>query len=176
MGVSTPVMNDNTNQSPERAAEQKNAMASSLAKITIHLIFRVKAAGVDLRNEDLPRIFRYIGGIINGLNGIPVEIGGTHNHVHILTSLPKSIALTDYVRDIKANSCKWIKQLDRHYLQFAWQDGYGAFSVSPSLIDKTIQYIQGQEEHHKTRSFNEEYRLFLDAYGIDYDEKYAFSD
>ena len=169
-------MNGDTNPSPERATEQHSNMASSLAKITIHLIFRVKTAGVDLRNEDLPRISRYIGGIITGLGGIPIEIGGTHNHVHILTSLPKIMSLTNFVRDIKANSSKWIKQLDIQYAQFAWQDGYGAFSVSPSLIDKTTQYIRGQEEHHKTRSFREEYRLFLDAYGIEYDERYAFSD
>ena len=151
-------------------------MASSLAKIDVHLIFHIKTTGVDLRNEDLPRIFHYIGGIIKGKDGTPIEIGGTYNHVHILTSLPKSMALTDFIKEIKANSSKWIKQLDAHYSQFAWQDGYGAFSVSPSLLDKTIQYIRNQEEHHKKRSFNEEYRLFLDAYGIDYDERYAFSD
>ena len=151
-------------------------MASSLVRIDIHLIFHVKAAGVNFRNENLPQIFRYIGGIINGLGGIPIEIGGTTNHVHILTSLPKSMALIDFVREIKAFSSKWLKQLDDHYIPFAWQDGYGAFSVSPSLIDKTVQYIRNQEEHHKTRSFNEEYRLFLEAYGIDYDERYAFGD
>ena len=128
------------------------------------------------RDEDLPQIFRYIGGIINGLGGIPIEIGGTTNYVHILTSLPKSMPLIDFVREIKAFSSKWLKQLDDHYMPFAWQDGYGAFSVSPSLLDKTVQYIRKQKEHHKTRSFNEEYRLFLEAYGIDYDERYAFGD
>ena len=131
---------------------------------------------MNFRDEDLPQIFRYIGGIINDLGGIPIEIGGTTNHVHILTSLPKSMALIDFVREIKAFSSKWLKQLDDHYMPFAWQDGYGAFSVSPSLLDKTVQYIRKQEEHHKTRSFNEEYRLFLEAYGIDYDERYAFGD
>ena len=129
-----------------------------------------------MRTEDLQRIYRYIGGIIKGLEGIPIEIGGTSNHVHILTSLPKSLALTDFIREIKANSSKWIRQLDTHYTQFAWQDGYGAFSVSPSLLEKTVQYIRSQEEHHKKRSFSEEYRLFLDAYGITYDERYAFGD
>ncbi|MBQ9170913.1 MAG: transposase [Bacteroidaceae bacterium] len=151
-------------------------MASSLVKIDIHLIFHIKSAGVDFRKDDLPRIFRYIGGMINGFGGIPIEVGGTTNHVHILTSLPQTVALADYVRGIKANTSKWIKQLDTHYTHFAWQDGYGAFSVSPSLLDKTIQYIQNQEVHHKKRTFEEEYRLFLDAYGIKYDERYAFSD
>ena len=151
-------------------------MASSLVKIDVHLIFHVKTTGVNMHKDDLPQIFQYLGGIIKGLNGIPLEIGGVEDHVHILTSLPKSMSLVDFVRDIKASSSKWIKQLDVHYKLFAWQDGYGAFSVSPSLMDKTIEYIRKQEEHHKKRSFQEEYKLFLEAYGIKYDDKYVFCD
>lgn len=129
-----------------------------------------------MRENDLPRIFQYIGGIIREMNAIPMEIGGMKDHVHIFMSLPKTVALTDFVRDIKANSSRWIKQIDHYYAPFAWQDGYGAFSVSPSLSEKTVNYIRNQKEHHRKRSFREEYKLFLDAYGIDYDEKYAFSD
>lgn len=151
-------------------------MASSLVKIDIHLIFHVKSSGINMRQEDLPRIFQYIGGIIRNMNAIPIEVGGMSDHVHILTSLPKGKALSDFVRDIKANSCKWIKQADAHYERFAWQDGYGAFSVSPTLLEKTINYIRRQEEHHKKRNFNDEYKLFLEHYGIDYDERYAISD
>ena len=151
-------------------------MASSIAKIDIHLIFHVKTTGVNMRGEDLPRIFQYIGGIIKGMDGIPIEIGGVCDHIHILTSLPKNISLTDFIKVIKTNSSKWIKQLDRCYMHFAWQDGYGAFSVSPSLLDKTIQYIRNQEEHHRKRSFHDEYKLFLEAYGIDYNERFAFGD
>ena len=151
-------------------------MASSLVKIDVHLIFHVKTTGCNMHKDDLPRIFQYLGGIINGLNGIPIEIGGTEDHVHLLTSLPKTMALTDFVREIKAHSSVWIKQLNHHYKQFAWQDGYGAFSVSPTLLDKTIEYIRKQEEHHKKRNFQEEYKLFLEAYGIKYDERYVFSD
>jgi putative transposase len=98
------------------------------------------------------------------------------DHIHILTSLPKSMALTDFVRDIKANSSKWMKQRDVGYARFSWQDGYGAFSVSPSLLEKTINYIRRQEEHHKKRTFREEYKMFLEHYGIEYDERYAFGD
>ncbi|MBR5716196.1 MAG: transposase [Bacteroidales bacterium] len=151
-------------------------MASSLVKIDIHLIFHVKTTGVNMQKEDLPQIFQYLGGTIKGLNGIPFEIGGVEDHVHILTSLPKSISLVDFVREIKASSSKWIKQLNVRYKLFAWQDGYGAFSVSPSLMDKTIEYIRKQEEHHRKRSFQEEYKLFLEAYGIKYDDRYVFSD
>ena len=127
-----------------------------------------------MRENDLERIHAYLGGIINNLGGIPIIVGGIDDHVHILTSLPKTMALTDFVRVIKANSSKWIKQLDGHYSKFSWQEGYGAFSVSPTLIEKTINYIRNQAEHHKKRTFQEEYKLFLEAYGIQYDERFAF--
>ena len=144
-------------------------MATTYVKNNVHLIFHIKYNGTKLRKEDLPRIFSYISGIIRKIEGIPLEIGGQPDHVHILTSLPKTIALSDFCRLIKANSSKWIKTVDPYYRFFAWQDGYGAFSVSPSLIDKTINYIRNQEEHHKKRSFQDELKIFLEAYGIDYD-------
>ncbi len=83
------------------------------------------------------------------------------------------MALTDFVKVIKADSSKWMKQIDSHYSNFSWQEGYGAFSVSPSLIEKTTNYIRNQAEHHKKRTFREEYKLFLEAYGIQYDERFA---
>ena len=149
-------------------------MASSLAKVTVHIVFHVKSTGIPMHKEDLPRIFQYIGGIIKGMDGIPIEIGGVCNH--ILTTLPKTIALSDFVRNIKSNSSKWIKELDSYYAPFCWQDGYGAFSVSPSILDKTVNYIRSQEEHHKKKSFKDEYKSFLDASGISYDERYAFEE
>ena len=151
-------------------------MANTLVKNDIHLVFHVKSTGIKMRKEDLPRVFAYIGGIIKKVQGLPIEIGGMPNHVHILTSLPKTISLSDFVRIIKAESSKWIKTIDNHYSKFSWQEGYGAFSVSPSLLGKTIRYIRGQENHHKKRSFQEEYKMFLDASGIQYDERYALGD
>ena len=126
-----------------------------------------------MHEDDLPRIFAYIGGVINGVNGLPIAVGGRPDHIHILASLPKTMSLADFIRAIKADSSKWIKKLRDDYASFEWQEGYGAFSVSPSLIDKTVNYIRGQEEHHRKRSFQEEYRLFLEAYGIQYDERYV---
>lgn len=105
-----------------------------------------------------------------------MEVGGVCNHVHILTSLPKTMALADFVRNVKAASSKWIKQIDGYYETFAWQDGYGAFSVSPSLLDKTKKYIARQAEHHKKITLREEYKMILDRYGIEYDEKYFLCD
>lgn len=151
-------------------------MASTLVKIDIHLIFHVKSTGIIMRNDELKQIFAYIGGTIRSIGGIPIEINGMPDHIHILASLPKTMALSDFVRTIKAESSKWMKSIDDYYQHFTWQEGYGAFSVSPSLTEKTVQYIRNQAIHHKKRSFLEEYQLFLDAYGIKYDERYAFSD
>ena len=151
-------------------------MASSLVKLNVHIIFHVKSTSVVIRNDDLPDLFQYVGGTIKGLGGIPIEVGGVGDHIHILATLPRTMALADFVRDIKANSSKWVRQADKSYAWFSWQDGYAAFSVSPSLIDKTVSYIRRQEEHHKKRSFEDEYRSFLEHYGISYDERYVFSD
>ena len=152
-------------------------MASTLVKIDVHLIFHVRSTGVTMREEDLDRIFAYIGGVIRGLGGLPIEVGGRPDHVHILCSLPKTMALADFVRAVKAESSKWMKSLDEgRYGKFSWQEGYGAFSVSPSLQDRTVQYIRRQAEHHRRWSFKDEYVKFLDAYGIQYDERFIVSD
>ena len=151
-------------------------MASTLVKINVHLVFHVKSTGITMREDDLEKVFSYLGGIIRGIGGAPIQIGGMPDHVHILSTLPKTLSLADFVRTIKADSSKWIKTLDDYYQPFAWQEGYGAFSVSPSQMKNTIRYIMRQPEHHKIRTFNEEYRLFLEAYGIEYDERFAFKD
>ena len=151
-------------------------MASTLVKIYVHLAFHVKSTGITMREDDLEKVFSYLGGIIRGIGGAPIQIGGMPDHVHILSTLPKTLSLADFVRTIKADSSKWIKTLDDYYQPFAWQEGYGAFSVSPSQMKNTIRYIMRQPEHHKIRTFNEEYRLFLEAYGIEYDERFAFKD
>ena len=151
-------------------------MASTLVKNDIHIIFHVKSTGIVMREKDLSRIFSYIGGVIRSVGGIPIEIGGVVNHVHILTSLPKTKSLSDFVRIIKTESSLWMKNIDQYYDKFSWQDGYGAFSISPNQINRTINYIRNQKEHHKTMTFQSEYKSFLDGYGIKYDERYIFDD
>ena len=152
-------------------------MASTLVKIDVHLIFHVQSTGIVMHEEDLGRVFSYIGGVIRGLGGIAIEVGGRPDHIHILCSLPKTMALVDFVREVKAESSKWIKSLDqRYYNKFAWQEGYGAFSVSPSLLDRTVQYIRNQAAHHRRMSFKDEYIKFLEVYGISFDERYVLSD
>ena len=151
-------------------------MANTFTSINVHIIFHVKSTGIKILSKDLEKTFAYIGGIINGIGGIPIEIGGITDHIHILASLPKNMSLSDFVRTVKSDSSRWIKTIDKYYNKFLWQEGYGAFSVSSSSVIKTINYIRNQKKHHKTMTFRKEYKLFLEAYGIQYDEKYAFDD
>ena len=152
-------------------------MGSSLVKVDVHFIFHVKSStGVTMDHMDLPRIFDYIGGIIKGMGSVPYAIGGMPDHIHFVAPLPKTIAIADFVRAIKAESSKWIKKLGPTYSCFAWQDGYGAFSVSPTNLPNVVRYIGNQAVHHTTKSFEDEYKMFLDAYGVLYEERYVFSD
>ena len=151
-------------------------MANTYTQLYTHIVFHTKSTGIIMRDEDLERVFQYIGGIIRDEGAIPFAVGGVADHIHILTTLPKSMSLADFMRVIKANSSKWLRRLDSYYESFRWQDGYGAFSVSPSLMKRTTRYILTQAEHHKTKTYHDEYCEVLDAYGIEYDERYAFGD
>jgi REP element-mobilizing transposase RayT len=151
-------------------------MSQSLSKIYIHIVFHIKNDSVAIRPAEKQRLYAYMGSVLKTNNSIPIAINGTHDHVHILCVMSKNIALAKLVEEIKRHSSRWIKTLDGYYQQFAWQGGYGGFSVSPSLHDKTKRYIENQEEHHKKKTFQEEYLMFLKEYGIDYDENYLWSD
>ena len=151
-------------------------MANTYTQLFTHIVFHTKSTGIVMRDEDLERVFQYIGGIIREEGAVPFAIGGVADHIHILISLPKTAALSDLMRVIKAKSSKWLRRLDSYYELFSWQDGYGAFSVSPSLMERTKNYILTQAEHHRTKTYREEYKGILDGYGIEYDEHYAFCD
>ena len=124
-----------------------------------------------MRECDLPRIFQYIGGIIRELGGHAYMVGGRPDHIHILTSLPIKRNLPDFVRIIKTNSSKWIKEIRSENKEFSWQEGYGAFSVSESGKEAVMHYISNQKEHHKVRTTHEEWMMFLDKNGFYMDEK-----
>ena len=151
-------------------------MAQSLSKLYIHLIFHIKVNSVTIRNEDKRNLFAYMGAIIKDNDSIPVLINGTNDHIHILCVMSKNVALAKLVEEIKRHSSRWIKTVNQHYKQFAWQGGYAGFSVSQSLHEKTRHYIEIQEEHHKKMTFNEELIAFLKEYGIEYDERFLWSD
>ena len=151
-------------------------MASTLVQQYMHIVFHTKSTSITMREEDLPRVFDYIGGVIRNINGVSIQVGGRPDHIHILASMPKTMSLAEFVRTIKSNSSKWIKTLDGYYEPFMWQEGYGAFSVSASVLDKTAKYIKNQKVRHRDRTFIDEYKQFLDAYHVEYDERYAFED
>jgi putative transposase len=119
------------------------------------------------------RLHAYLGGTVKGLDGVPLAIGGTEDHVHLLVGIRSSHRLDYFLRDLKADSSEWIHQEIGSKL-FAWQKGYGAFSVSSSNIDGVKRYILNQEEHHRRRTFQEEYVELLKASGIEYDERYLW--
>ena len=147
-------------------------MANTYTKLNIHIVFHVKSTGITIRQKDLGQVFAYIGGIIQNVGGYPITVGGIENHIHILATMPKTMSVSEFVQKIKANSSKWLKTLDEYYESFAWQEGYGAFCVSPSLLKKTIRYIETQEQHHHEVSVRDEFIQFLKENGIEFDERY----
>ena len=151
-------------------------MAQSLCKIYLRIIFHIKSCSPAILDEHLNRLHEYVGKVVNTTGAQVLCVGGTGNHIHALVMLPSTLTASRLVEEMKRNSSRWIKTLSPAYSKFAWQNGYGAFSVSPSLLDKTILYIKNQERHHRTKSFQDEYKAFLEAYQIPYDEKYIFND
>ena len=151
-------------------------MSQSLSKLYIHLIFHIKNGSVKIEKSVSNELYAYLGAIIKDNESIPILINGTEDHIHVLYVMSKNIALSKLVEEIKRHSSRWIKTKGEQYQQFAWQGGYGAFSVSSSLHDKTKHYIENQEVHHKKMTFKEEYLLFLKEYGIDYNEQYLWTD
>ena len=118
-----------------------------------------------MREEDLSRIFHYIGGVIRNMSGRAFIVGGRPDHIHVLTTSPVCISFADFVRDIKSNTTKWLKTIDSYYKDFAWQEGYGAFSVSESNKDAVVQYIANQKEHHQAHTAQVEFCNFLKKHG-----------
>ena len=129
-----------------------------------------------IRDMEMERLHSYIGQLVNTAGNKIIQVGGIGDHIHILFLLSKNECISHVVEEVKRNSSRWIKSIDPYYERFEWQGGYGAFSVSQSVVDKTLQYIMGQREHHTKRSFKDEYIDFLKLYGIVYDEKYVFVD
>ena len=150
-------------------------VSQTLTKLTVHVVFSAK----NRRDLIAPRIaselYAYIGGICRTNDSPLLAIGGTANHVHLLISLSKNIALADLMMTIKKDSSRWIKTKGGEFDDFYWQDGYGAFSVSESQVSAVLDYIARQEERHRTQTFEEELVAFAEKHGIAYDPRYLFT-
>jgi REP element-mobilizing transposase RayT len=146
-------------------------MAHSYSRIHVHLVFSTKERRNAIPKEMQPRLWAYIAGICQKYEMISLAIGGTGNHIHILFYLPPTFALAKTVQLLKGNSSKWMGEQG---MDFGWQEGYGAFSVSSSNLDQVTRYIRNQEAHHRKFSFEDEFRALLKKHDVDYDPKYIF--
>ena len=147
-------------------------MSQSYCNLIYHLVFSTKSRQAWLDDEISARVHAYLGGGIRDEGGMALIINGTADHVHVLARLRQDKAVSDVLRNIKSSSSGWIHRTFPKAVQFNWQAGYGAFTVSPSQIEKTRRYILEQEQHHKRRSFQDEFIALLEAHGIEYDEMY----
>jgi REP element-mobilizing transposase RayT len=138
-----------------------------------HIVFSTKDRVRSIRPEWCAQLHAYLGGIVRNIGGVPESIGGVDDHVHLLLGLRATHCLADVVRDIKANSSHWVHE-DAGDATFAWQEGYGAFTVSAQLTGTVCEYIGKQEDHHRVRSFQEEYVEFLKRGMVEYDERYLW--
>jgi REP element-mobilizing transposase RayT len=145
---------------------------SSYRQLLYHFVFRTKDSLPTIKKDHADQLYAYISGIIKHNNSHLYRINGTENHLHILTDLHPSIAVADFMREIKASSSKWIKESDFFHSFDGWADGYGAFSCSYKDIDRLIDYIKNQQEHHRKKSFEEELRILLIESGVNIDERY----
>ena len=150
-------------------------MANTYTKIYIHIIFAVKGRYNLIKKEHKEEIHKYITGIISQKKQKLIKINCMPEHVHILIQLKPNVALSDIVRDIKANSSRFINEKKWIKSKFQWHEGFGAFSYSHSQLNTISNYIKNQEKHHSIKSFSEEYLGFLKKFNIDYDEKYIFN-
>jgi REP element-mobilizing transposase RayT len=147
-------------------------MSSSYCNLLYHIVFATKAREPWMTATIRPRIHQYIGGAVRAENGIALIINGTADHIHILAKLRQDKAISKLIGELKANSSGWISRTFREAAGFAWQEGYGAFTVSESQAPKVRRYIERQEEHHRSVSFVEELKVILRAHGLPFDERY----
>ncbi|MFI5343638.1 MAG: IS200/IS605 family transposase [Chlamydiales bacterium] len=149
-------------------------MSQSLANILVHIIFSTKKRQPMILPEVEGELHSYLAGIVRAQGSQCHEIGGVEDHVHLLISLPRTLALSRLIEEIKKGSSKWIKTKGNLFSDFSWQNGYGAFSIGQSSYEDLRKYIQNQRNKHKQITFQEEYRNFLKKYHIAYDEKYVW--
>ena len=148
-------------------------MPSTHLSLHFHVVFSTKnrepwiAAG--FRSE----LHAYLGGVVRGLEGIPLAVGGVADHVHLLLGLKATHRLADVMREIKSESSRWVHQTQK-LPAFTWQEGYGGFTVGPGDLERVRSYILGQEEHHRVKTFQEEYVAMLERAGVEYNPAYLW--
>ena len=149
-------------------------MANTYSQIQIQAVFAVQARDHLIKPEWKEELFKYIGGMFRKQNQKLLAVGGVEDHVHILFGLKPNIAISDVLRDVRANSSAFINEQRFTRRKFHWQEGFGAFSYSRSQLDAVAKYVLNQEKHHAKRSFREEYIGLLDRFEVEYEDRYLF--
>lgn len=149
-------------------------MSHSFVNQLLHCVFSTKERRPMINSELETRLFPYMGGIARENKMKLMTVGGMPDHVHLLLSLPSTLSVAKAMQFIKGGSSKWVHDEFPEHRLFEWQEGYGAFSIGVDGIERTVEYINNQAEHHRKRDFKSEFRAFLKKHGIEYDERYIF--
>jgi putative transposase len=147
---------------------------STFTNLRVHFIWSTKNREPLIREDFQADLYAYIGGILRERKHVLLSAGGIADHIHLLVGMHPQQSISDLVRDVKSNSSIWIHENQTGLGGFAWQSGYGAFSVSQSAVSQVSHYIDNQKEHHGATSFKSEFIKFLERHGIEYDEKYVW--
>lgn len=149
-------------------------MANTYTQLYIHIVFAVKGRQNLIHQTWKDELCKYICGIVNNNKQKVYAIGGMPDHIHLLVSISPTISVSDLVREIKANSSKWINEKKFTPGKFQWQEGFGAFSYAQSQVSAIVHYINNQEQHHHKKTFREEYVELLEKFNLEYDKQYLF--
>ena len=149
-------------------------MPQSLARLHIHLVFSTKNRETLIADLVRDSLHRYMASVLQNLGCAPVLINSVEDHAHLLFDLARTVSISQVVEEVKKSSSKWIKTQGQEFAGFAWQAGYGAFAVSESTVGTVRTYIANQREHHRTKTFQEEYRAFLERHNVTFDESYVW--
>ena len=149
-------------------------MPQSLDHVLLHLVFSTKDRLPMLDAPYRPALHAYLATVARNVGCTCPRAGGVADHVHLAIQFPRTLTVAALVEGLKTSSSKWLKQQSPALSGFAWQRGYAVFSVGPTNLSSLVKYIDGQEEHHRTRTFQQEYRAFLTKYGVAYDERYVW--
>lgn len=150
-------------------------MPHTYSNLLTHVVFSTKTRLRTIADAIRTDLHAYLGGIVRDMNGTAVIVGGTDDHVHMLLQLPADLNVAECVRVVKASSAKWVHEKWPDRSAFGWQRGYAGFSVSASNAPAVTEYIRNQAEHHRTRSFDDEFKALLRKHGIAFDDRYLWS-
>ena len=149
-------------------------MPQSLSLVVLHVDFSTKDRRRLFDSETQPRLHAYLATVARNAGCECYRVGGMADHVHLAIRLPRTQTIAGLVQDLKTASSKWLKSQSASLANFGWQRGYGCFSVGPTDLDSLCAYVSNQEQHHRSRTFQDELRMFLKKYGVAYDEAYVW--